>query len=143
MKADAKTEAAVIATMNQFAESYTKRDLQGVLTLFAPDADTILLGTGADEKRVGVAAIAAQAERDWSQSEALSVTYGSTSVSAAGAVAWAVADVLFAAKVDEQDITFTGRFTGVFENRDDQWLQVQAHYSLPATGQAEGESFPA
>ena len=142
MKADAKTEAAVKAALSKFAEGYTKRDLEGVLALFAPDSDVVMFGTGVDEKRVGLAEIKAQAERDWSQSEATSLTYGWTSVSAAGSVAWVAADVAFKAKVSGQEITLAGRLTGVLENRGDKWLIVQGHFSLPATGQAEGASFP-
>ncbi|MFO0794669.1 MAG: nuclear transport factor 2 family protein [Candidatus Brocadiaceae bacterium] len=142
MKADAKTEAAVIAVLSKFAEGYAKRDLEAVLALFAPDPDVVMFGTGADEKRVGLAEIKAQAERDWSQSEGASLTYGWTSVSAAGSVAWVAADANFKAKVGGQEITLAGRLTGVLENRGGKWLMVQGHFSLPATAQAEGESFP-
>jgi SnoaL-like domain len=34
-----------------------------------------------------------------------------------------------------------GRFTTVLEQRDDRWLLVQSHFSLPAAEQAEGRSF--
>lgn len=35
------------------------------------------------------------------------------------------------------------RLTVVLERRGGSWLWVQAHLSLPAPAQAEGESFPA
>ncbi len=140
MKADAQTEAAVKAVMDGFAEYYAKRDLDGILALFAPDPDVVMYGTGADEKRVGLSEIKAQAERDWSQSDAASLTYEWTSVSSAGSVAWLAGDVVINAKIGEQEVTLPARFTGVFENREGKWLVVQAHISLGA--QAEGESFP-
>src|ERR1700694_5391480 len=37
MKADAKTEAEVLATLDQFWEAYAKRDLATVIALLAPD----------------------------------------------------------------------------------------------------------
>ena len=89
MKADAQTEAAVKDVLDRFAENDAKRDLEGVMALFAPDPDVVMYGTGADEKRVGPAEIRAQVERDWSQSEATSITYGWISVSSAGSAAWA------------------------------------------------------
>ena len=142
MQADAQTEAAVKAVLDRFAENYTKRDLEGMMALFAPDADVVMYGTGADEKRVGSGEIRAQVERDWSQSEATTITYGWTSVSAAGSAAWAAADLTFKAKVGEQELTLEGRLTNVLENRGGKWLIVQGHFSLPAADQAEGESFP-
>lgn len=143
MKADAKTEAAVKAVLNKWAEGYAKRDWALFRATFAPDPDVVLYGTGADEKRVGLAEIQAQAERDWSQSDVATMTYGWTSVSTAGSVAWAATDATFHMKGGGQEMTLQGRITFVLEKRGEEWLIVQAHISFPATGQAEGESFPA
>jgi ketosteroid isomerase-like protein len=138
MKADSMTEAAVKAVLDKVAESYAKRDLVLLRAAFAPDPDVMMYGTGADEKRVGVA----EAERDWSQTEAAAMTYGWTSVSAAGSVAWAATDATFKLKAGGQEMTLPARITFVLEKRAEEWLIVQAHFSFPATGQAEGESFP-
>jgi len=142
MKADAETEAAVMSVLNRLAEGYAKRDLDGVLSIFAPDPDTVMFGTGADEKRLGLAEIKSQVERDWSQSEATSLTYEWTSISSAGAVAWVAADVTFGIKAGGQQLTFPARMTCVLEKRGDHLLFVQGHFSFPAAGEAEGESFP-
>ena len=142
MKADAATEAAVTTVLNKLAEGYAKRDLAGILSLLAPDRDAVMFGTGADEKRIGLAEIKAQAERDWSQSEATSLTYGWTSVSAAGSVAWVAADLTFDVKAGGEELSFPGRVTMVLEQRGEKWLIVQSHFSLPAPSQEEGESFP-
>lgn len=141
MKADAKTEDAVLATLYKFAEAYTKRDLDGVLALFAPDPDMVLIGSGADEKRVGLAQLKVQAERDWSQSEAFSWEIGWHSVSMAGSVAWVATDIIANAKVGGEEMSFPMRFTAVLEQRGDRWLFVQCHASVPAAGQTEGKSF--
>jgi ketosteroid isomerase-like protein len=92
VKADAKTEAAVMAVVDKFNETYARRDIDGLLALFAPDSDLVLFGTGADEKRVGLAELKFQAERDWAQSDSISFEFGWRSVSAAGSVAWLAAE---------------------------------------------------
>ena len=46
------------------------------------------------------------------------------------------------AKVGGQEISFPIRLTFVLERREDRWLIVQLHGSLPAAGQREGESWP-
>jgi len=41
MKADAKTEAEVMEVLNKLIEAYKKRDLDGILSLYAPYPDVI------------------------------------------------------------------------------------------------------
>jgi len=142
MKADPKTEAEVMNVVNQYIEAYAKRDLDAVLAVFAPDPDVVLIGTGGDEKRIGLAEIKAQVERDFAQSEAVSIELGWSSVSAAGSVAWVAVDAIVHAKASGQEISFPGRFTAVLEQRRGRWLLMQRHFSMPAREQAEGESLP-
>jgi ketosteroid isomerase-like protein len=141
MKADAQTEAAVRNVLDRLAQSYAQRDWEVLRAILAPDPDVLMYGTQADEKRIGLGEIKAQAERDWSQSESGSIEYDWTMVSAAGDVAWVAADVLFRATIEGQDLALPGRLTAVLEKRGDQWLIAQSHFSFPAPG-PEGESFP-
>ena len=88
MKADNKTTTEVITVLNKLSEAYARRDLESLLAGFAPDPDVVMYGTGADEKRVGLAEIRAQAERDWSQTEAAAIKHDTVSVSATGSPAF-------------------------------------------------------
>jgi ketosteroid isomerase-like protein len=142
MKADAQTTAAVLAVLDELNEAYRQRNMERFLALFAPDPDMVFIGTGADEKRVGLAELKAQAERDWSQTESLLWEWGWSSVSAAGSVAWVSVDAVAHARVAGQEIALPIRVTAVLEHRGAPWLFVQAHASLPASEQAEGESIP-
>lgn len=135
MKADNETEKAVRAVLDKFAESYAKRDLKSAMSLIALDADVVMYGTGADEKRVGPEAIKAQFERDWSQIEEPGLEYNWISISAAGNVAWASIDAVFKAKIDGKKTNFHARVTKVFEKRGDKWLIVQGHFSFPDQSQ--------
>jgi ketosteroid isomerase-like protein len=141
MRANPQTQAAVEATLRQWADAYTARDLDQVLALIAPDDDVVGIGTGQDEWRVGLEAFRAQIERDFSQAEALSVEYEPLVVSEAGSVAWVAGRASVQARVDGQDLGLDGRLTAVLEHRDNRWLLVQTHFSLPAAEQAEGRSF--
>lgn len=142
MKADAKTEAAVMSTINEFLKAYAKKDLNGVLQQLVPDPDAIFIGTGVDEKRIGLAEIKTQLKRDFAQSEELSMEWDWHSVSAAGPVAWMAGDLIMHAKVDGKKLALKMRWTGVLEKRGGKWLLVQLHNSLPAAAQAAGQSFP-
>ncbi len=72
MKADAKTEVAVMSTLNRFFEGYVSRDMDSALSFLAPDPDLVYIGTGVDEKRLGLNEVRVQFERDWAQTEAVS-----------------------------------------------------------------------
>jgi len=142
MKADARTEAGVMSTLNRFIEAIASRNTDSVLSCFAPDPDLVLIGSGVDEKRLGPDELRAHFERDWGQSEAISVELGWTSVSAAGSVAWVAGDAIVYAKASGQEISLPGWFTAVLEHREGGWLLMQFHFSMPNTEQTEGESFP-
>lgn len=141
MKADAKTEAAVMNAFNNLWTAYEKRDWKALSSLFIPDTDVSLYGTGADEKRIGLKEIKAQVERDWSQSQSASLKFTWQAVSAVGPVAWVMANGAVHAKVDGQSVTMPVRQTAIFEQRQGKWLVAHFHVSMPAGEQAAGESF--
>ena len=142
MKTDPKTEAAVMSVVSQFVEAFSNHDLNSGLALFAPDPDVVFIGTGGDEKCIGLAEIKAELDRAFAQSEQSLIKIGWYSVSAAGSVAWGAADAVIQAKVSGQEISFPVRLTTVLEQRGGRWLIVQSHASVPAAGQKEGESWP-
>lgn len=141
MKADSRTEAEVKATLQTLTDGFRKRDLKAFSECFAPDADVVLYGTGADEKRIGPEQIRTQVQRDWAQSESAAMLLDWTSVSAAGSVAWAAIDGAFKFRAGGQDGTIPVRVSIVLEKRDGRWLIVHAHFSAPAAAQEEGQSF--
>jgi hypothetical protein len=107
-----------------------ERDVELLGAIFAPDPDVVMYSPGTRERFVGLSEIQAKAERDWSKSEAASLAYGRTSVSAAGSVAWAATDADFTVKTGGQEKTLPIHITFVLEKRREQWLIVHAHYSF-------------
>lgn len=143
MKADTQTEAEVMGVLKQYNEAYAKRDLEGILGLFAPDPDVVVIGTGLDEKRIGLAEIKTQFQRDFTQSQEASIEFDWYSVSMEGSVAWVAADCVAHVKTtDGQEVELSARSTAVLEKREGKWLIVQMHASVPAAEQNEGQSFP-
>jgi ketosteroid isomerase-like protein len=142
MKANTQTEAAILAVLEQYKQAYEQRHLERLLALFAPDPDVVVIGTGADEQRVGLAAFKTGVERDFAQSEGATIEWGWTSISAAGSVAWVAQNVIGHVTVAGQEVHLPFRFTAVLEQRGPTWLFLQVHLSSPAAEQAEGASFP-
>ena len=142
MKANEKTEAEVMSAVNKYIEAYQTRNIEQLMSLFVPDDDQVHFGTGADEKRIGRDQIRFQAERDWSQTEALTFNLNWHQISAAGPVAWIAAEGLGQGEAGGQAFEFPIRMTAVAEKRGDKWYLVHSHASLPAAGQQEGDSVP-
>ena len=142
MQATSQVTQEILTLLQAYAEAYASRDANRLMDLHAEDADVVMFGSGADERRVGKAAIRLQAERDWSQSDSLTLAYDWTSVSAAGAVAWASTELTVTVSSEGQSLTLPARFSVVCERRKDRWYIVQGHFSFPATEQAAGQSFP-
>jgi hypothetical protein len=105
MRADPTTEAAVVNVVKQGLEAFTKRDLDAVLAFFAPDPDVIVIGTGGDEKGVGLAEIRNILGRAIAQFAEASSKFGWHSVSASGSVAMLAADVTLHVKTSDRQIT--------------------------------------
>lgn len=129
MHADATTEADVKAVLARLAEVYVTRDVAVMADIFVPDPDVVMYSPGA-ERVVGLAAIQAKAQSDWTKSEAGKLVYRWISVSAAGPAAWAATEADFTVRAAGQERTLPVRITFVLERRGTQWLIVHAHYSL-------------
>jgi uncharacterized protein (TIGR02246 family) len=129
MQADREIEAAVRAVLDRLAGVYVTREAAVLASVFAPDPDVVMYSPGS-EPVIGVSAIQAKAASDWSRTDAASLTYGRTLVSAAGSVAWVAADADFTVSAGGQETTTPVRITFVLERRTGEWAIVHAHYSL-------------
>lgn len=142
MRTNVQTEAEVMDVIQAFMETYARRDRDGLMALFAQDPDSVLIGTGVDEKRVGTREIEAQANRDWAQSEYAFFELVNYDISGAGPVAWVVADMVANALTGSERVRFMVRQTFILERREGRWLIVHVHTSMPSLQQNWGESFP-
>jgi len=142
LKADQKTQSEVLQSFKGMFEAYKKKDLQATLSFWAPDPDVVVVGTGEDEKGMGITYLTESLKRDWAQGEVQSIGVKNFSVSASDVVAWLSADVAFHGKVGEGEFDLPMRLTGVMEKRNGKWLWVQMHLSTPSSGQEHGHSWP-
>jgi uncharacterized protein (TIGR02246 family) len=129
---------AVLRTM---AERYAARDPDGVLELFADD-ESLVVGTGADEVRFGLAAIRAQVERDIAQADTIAMRFEGLRTRVVGDAALCFADAAFAGSAGGEDFHLPVRMTAALVRSGQDWRIAQFHVSVAFGGQAEGESFP-
>ena len=142
MRLSTPKETEVLAVVQRFMDAYAKRDKDQLMALFAPDPDLLLIGTGVDEKRFGQSEAEAQLNRDWAQSEYAFFEMVNYEVFGAGPVAWVVADMVANALSGGESLRFMVRQTMILERRDEAWLIVHIHTSIPSLQQDWGDSFP-
>ena len=130
------------AVLRQMAERYAAKDPDGVLALFAGDG-SMVVGTGADEVRFGLAEIRAQVERDMAQADSISMEFEEPNVNIVGDAAFACADASFAGSVGGEDFRLPVRMTVGLVDAGGRWRIAQFHVSVAFGEQSEGESYPA
>jgi ketosteroid isomerase-like protein len=139
--ASQETVTAVRGVLDRFSVAYSAKDLNGVLACFDDGPDGVLVGTGADEWRVGAAALRAQSERDFAQADSLAIEYHDLHIGGGPGVAWFAAKGTVRAKVDTESLESAVRLTGVLTLQGQVWKIVQSHLSFPAPEQQPGHSF--
>jgi len=142
MKADSKVQEAVFDLLDKYAQAYKDKDLEGMLKLFIPDDDLVVIGTGFDEWIKGSEELRSGFERDLAQADDIIVKFRGLTVSAAGEVAWISGHMNMEAMVNDRDVYLPGRLTAVALERNGEWLLAHLHYSLPAADQEEGKAWP-
>jgi ketosteroid isomerase-like protein len=142
MKVTEETKLGVLSTLDKIAEAFEERDLDKMMSLFSTDEDMVVIGTGADEKRIGKSEVRSLFKRDWSQSEASSIGYNWKSISAEGKFAWAAVEATVYARIGSREIHLPSRLTIIMKKSGKEWLIVHWHASLPASGQETGEAWP-
>jgi ketosteroid isomerase-like protein len=135
-----QTQNQIMAVLRRFAEATGRKDVESILAITDPDFRGI--GTGADETAIGKDEYRRHLERDFAQAEKVALEFSDVHIDAEGTVAWVTADMTYHIVVEGVPQTLNGRLTAVFRGTGHAWVLAQMHYSLPAQGQEEGQSYP-
>ena len=137
------TRGQVEDVLTRFAAAYAAKDVAGLLALMSTDSDVMVVGTGADEVRVGVDAIRAQYERDIGEVDEIALAIGSKRVTVHGDAAWVYAEATLTAASGGQQIAVPPlRMTIVLAADGNDVLIKHVHVSVAWGEQQEGKSFP-
>ena len=134
---EAEAEAAK-TVVDDFWRAIRDQDVELLSRVVATDDELIVFGTDAQERWVGSAAFLS-AEEQMMQAfdvDSLDRREETFQIHSRGAVAWFSTVFDIEISVDGELASLKGlRTTGVIEKRDDDWVIVQAHTSLPVSGQ--------
>ncbi len=134
---EAETERAK-AVVDDFWHAISAQDMDLLSRVVANDEELVVFGTDAAERWIGSSAYLS-AEEQMMQAfdvKSLDRREETLQIHSRGGVAWfsTVFDVEIS--VDDEVATLKGlRTTGVLEKRNDDWVIVQSHTSVPVSGQ--------
>jgi hypothetical protein len=128
VQADAETREEVLLALGELRAALSQRRLEGVLSLFAPDADATLIGSSLGEIARGPLELRTFLKRVFSSPRVISWEWDDVSISCAGDVAWLW---LEGALVLDGRSDRPYRITGVLERRQGRWLWILFHGSEP------------
>lgn len=140
VQADAQTRSALLEILELFCSRLAAGDEDGVMQLFAPDPDIVIVTPGEPLLR-GSDEVKALLHRYAQGTTRYSWTWDRRDVSAAGAVGWLLAEgtqtvtnplvspVGLVGMMNEEQHPY--RMSLVRVKRDDRWLLVHIHGSFP------------
>jgi ketosteroid isomerase-like protein len=131
MKADAKTEKAILGLLKGFSDNFSLKDIDGTLSLFAEGADVVMLGSEDWEMGVGSKNLRPVFQKLFSRKESFSWDWKWHTVSSSGSVAWVLATGDIHTHTGKADVPAPYRLSAVFEKQGDKWLLMQFHGSQP------------
>jgi ketosteroid isomerase-like protein len=129
MQADAATRSEVLLALGELRAAIAEKRLEGALALFAPDADTTLIGSSAGEIVRGPMEMRPFLEDLFDRPETISWEWDDVSVSSCGDVAWLWTD---GALVIDGRSARPYRISGVLERRQGRWLWSLFHGAEPS-----------
>jgi ketosteroid isomerase-like protein len=127
--------------LDEFAAAYSAKDTGATLALISSDPDSVLVGTGSDEVRVGPDQVREQIERDLSQADEIILELGPVRVSTRGEVAWAFAEPTVVATIDGVAHRMAVRLSAVLVIEDGRLVIHSGHLSVAFAAQEAGQSF--
>ena len=133
MKGNAHTETALVKLLESFCSAFEAKDAEGVMQLFAPDADVAVV-TSEESLLRGPQEFKAFLQGYVQSLTADSWAWDHYDVSMAGVVAWLLAEGTETASTQGSEQKYPYRMSTVCEKRDDRWLLMQIHGSSPHHG---------
>jgi ketosteroid isomerase-like protein len=129
VRADAQTREEVLLALGEFRAAVSERRLEGVLSLFAPDADTTLIGSSLGDIARGPIELRRFLEQAFAGPQQIGWEWDDVSVSSCGDVAWLWLEgaLAFDGRSDR-----AYRISGVLERRQGRWLWTLFHGSEPS-----------
>ena len=139
---DSKIMGEVKAVLAQHNKAFNAQDLKGVMTTYASDPNTVLMGTGPGEAYVGDEAIGGAYDQLFTRFEAngLSFKYDWITAGSKGNFAWFAVTTTIEGTVNKEKKERAFNMSGTLLKEKGKWRILSMHFSrLGAEQQAAAE----
>jgi len=139
---DAKTMAEVRAVIEQHNQALNAQDLKGIMSIYASDSNTVLMGTGPGEAYVGDEAIGGAYDQLFTRFEAdtLSNKYDWIAAGSKGNHAWFAVTITMEGTLNKEKWERAFNMSGTLLKEKGKWRILTMHFSrLGAEQQATAE----
>jgi uncharacterized protein (TIGR02246 family) len=130
VRANEQVGVALLELLERFCSGFAALDADGVVELFAPDADIVMV-TSEESLLRGPDEVTAFLHGYAQGTTAYSWTWDRVDISAAGSVGWLLAEGIEIVAADERIEKHPYRMSMVCEKRDGRWFLLQVHGSSP------------
>jgi ketosteroid isomerase-like protein len=143
---DTQIETEIKELLDNAFHFLQTEDVEGMLSLWNPNSDPILIGTAEDEIRNGIQAIKDLLERQFSETEGeVTTDYNIHKISSRGSIIWCFLLSSIEVKTKDSKIQYNRsgfRNTIIFEKINQKWFINHWHGSVPDPEVETGQSFP-
>ena len=129
--ADSKTDQEIKSFLAQFQAAYSKKDVNAIMKMIAPEANVVFFEADEKGRYVGTDQVRAAYEGSLKEVKSVKGQYKWTSVGSKDDVGWFATEVLFDVDTGEDKFQQMGLWSGVLEKKDGKWLLIQSHFSFP------------
>jgi len=128
---DAKTMAEVKTVVEQHNQALNAQDIKGVMTLYASDSNTVLMGTGPGEAYVGEEGISGAYNQIFSRfkADSLSFKYDWVAAGSKGDIAWFAVTTTMSGTVNNEQKERVFNMSGLLQKEKGKWRIVSMHFS--------------
>jgi ketosteroid isomerase-like protein len=116
--------------LERLNRGFARQDVQQILDLFAPDPQTVYLGSEAGETAIGPTQLRTLLEGLFARPETYQWRWGELHISEIGPFAWLTTEAILRVQGRER-LELPYRITLVLEHRADRWLVMHYHGSEP------------
>ncbi|QDG75534.1 nuclear transport factor 2 family protein [Labrenzia sp. PHM005] len=132
----------ILQTLEQYAQAYCAKDLDGLMALFDDGDDITVIGTGSDELCAGPQAIRDLFARNFEEASAERFEWHWTKTTVRDTAAVVATTLTIHLDLDGEKLSVPLRWTVVLRRSGDRWLWLHRHASSAAGNQEEGAAYP-
>ncbi len=115
--------------LQKIADSYGKRDVNGIMSCFSEGPKVVFSDGISDEPITSPDMIRKSFERDFANTQSYTIQFTRIFVGAKGDIGWFLSSLTGKVKIDNEEHSVPAQWSGVMEKTGGKWRIIQSHFS--------------